>query len=420
MKERLLQRLRIPWFCCASLFTCFSASGDCTAAPKKAARAVPFRPLACSTEHPVCIEGPIDVGKDLVNDHLSSLNEAWRMLFEILPLPLPDAADVSQLRILLSRTEPTRAIPYVRDSRSLWERSSATLILHLEANACIRTHEAARMLAHAALLRAAPHTPNASVTAESEHLAGLVAPCMADDAAWVLGASSERSLFERAWLDERFDTPEVRAQSVFFSWLDRSYGRAPASLVAGIWARSPRRIDSTEPASAPDVVDVLEATFRNQDSVISWHEELYGRFAEYLVATFSRVIRPAWDVPWPERARGFVGPQSLSPTGSTFVRVSARPTSALSVQITWEEHMRMRWVALRTNGNAEIIGRTELSHPDRSTNVQGTIRATADTAAVWLIGTSTGDWQVPYHPSENISEPHGYLMRIDGAEASSP
>jgi hypothetical protein len=391
----------------------------------------------CSFRHPVCVHGEAGVTSDRLLGALTYAERAWDTLTGPLGLPAPDASLDGSYDIYLVdlRGEGDAFTDLAdRDPRGSYDRASAFTRIERAASGCALERLVAREVARAALFRSAPATDLGSARAQASHLAHLMAPCAAGapEGAEVFQAHPERAIIdpwpESPIIGERFDD----GAALFFGWLDATFGTSPGAIVRGLWALTPTSTPwpSARFAGRPDVFDVLRASFKG---ALGTHSTLDDLLVEFAIArlffggddphAFEEAralgdigaVHVDWDIPWPEKGRRFQSPVGVAPTGSTYVSIhtNGAPKGArLRLEATWEEHARMRWVALKLDAAGHEKGRFPITSYDRGTDAQMTLVDLEGTARVVVIGVSLGDPDLPFDPNDGVWEPHGWLLTV--------
>jgi hypothetical protein len=401
-------------------------------------------PRACSFRHPICAHAPARVGTRRLMEVLASTERAWDVTTGALDLPAPDrsldgAYDVYLLDEPESASLGTGAATFVadRDVRSRIDRASAfTLIDARTLPGCATDATVAREVIRASLLRSVPATNEGTARAESDYLARLVVPCampQADDVA-VFQSHPDRALVD-TWPES---APVVgaafdRGASLFFWWLDYTYGTSPGGVVRGAWAVAPTMTPLFSPQwdDHPNAFDVLRESFKGALGTNSTVDDMYLDFAiarafmgaaddgDHMPETramgdFARVHLD-WDIPWPAVARRFQSPSGVSPLGAAYAlvhREGAPEGSRLRVEAAWEEHARMRWAVVKLAADGSEIAQMAIPSLDRGTDAQMTMVELDKVAAVLVVGVSLGDPKWPFDPDDGVWEPHGWMLTV--------
>ena len=72
----------------------------------------------------------------------------------------------------------------------------------------------------------------------------------------------------------------------------------------------------------------------------------------------------------------------------------------------------MVWQAVKLDANGNAIAHMPIAAQHRVTNAQMTIENFEGVDAVLFVAVNLGDEYAPFHPSDPVSEPHGYLLTI--------
>lgn len=379
---------------------------------------------ACSSRHLACVHAEPAVAA-AAPAFVASIDRAWEVLTGALDYPAPDpdpstgAYDVYLLdRPALAETHVSqRTVPSVTD------RASAFSLLDGRLAGCMRDLEVARQLARAIGLRLAPGADEGSARAEASYLARLAVPCAM---ALVDGVADFQREPQRPLVDGG------NGAALFYWWLDDAFGRFPGGMVGAIWQAAPSRTElgADRWAGEPDGFDVLRKTFKGalmtgstiDDLLLDFSvaRALMGPVADDAHLLESRTLGAAaavahdWDVPWPTAPRKLACARPVGPTGSAYVRVDragAPPGSRLRVELEWENHARMKWVAVRLDGAGRERSRVPVGVHDRTTAASLTLTELDDSAAVLLVGTSGGDW-TPFDPEDRDWPAHGWTVAL--------
>jgi hypothetical protein len=393
---------------------------------------------ACSMRHPICVHGRVADSSLLAV--VASAERAWDVETRVIALPEPDAD-------IVTRAYDVYVVPHVeggavtalsaRDLRSDFDRGSAFTLLgaSLAHESCALDVAMARSIARASLFRAAPATDEGSARAEAAYIARLAVPCAmtADDGVGLFQANAERAIAD-VWNDDRRVGLEFdRGASLFYWWLDATYGATPGSLVHAIWALSPTK---TPPGAErwnaePDGFDVLAASFKDALTSGSTVEDLYAEFGttralmgprenglelpEARVLGASLVPPLAWDIAWPSSPRRLASPVPLGPTGSSYVLVhhaGAAPGARLRVEATWEAHAAIRWFVVKLDASGRELGRVPIAAQPRATEAQMTVINLDGVDSLLIAATNVGDPFAPFDPDDETFEPHGWLLTL--------
>jgi hypothetical protein len=418
---------------------------------------------ACSFRHPLCVNaGGVNAGgadrgggaspggaqrNGQTLAWLDAAERAWDIATGSLDLPPPDPSpttDALDLYIVDGAPYATRTLLDARDPRAGFDRASAFALVSGSRDTlpgCALDAAAARVIARAIAFRVAPATDETSALAESAYLASLMVPCAPRlDAG--LRAFQERpglglaetlgppdDAIDLAWARAKpgwflAPTPgELYAQgaSLFYDWVDDSFGGYPGAIVRAIWAMSPT---VTPPGASrwndePDGFDVLRTSFKNALTTGSTVDDLWLDFAAARAFVPGYPVRLDWQVDWPRTPRSLTSGAGVSPTGGVFVDVNCagRPPGArLRVEIRWEEHARILWALARVDASGNELSRVAVPGPDRGTEAQTTLVDLDGVARVLVIGASAGEPLYPFDPDDYAWEPHGWVVSLAGVD----
>ncbi len=292
---------------------------------------------------------------------------------------------------------------------------------------------AARVLSRAILFRVAPATDEASALAESAYMASLMVPCDAE------GRGEELSLFQShpeaglfsdsappseaiATLDTRRVVP-TKAEtysdgaSVFYDWMDDSFGNYPGAIVRAMWAESPTvtRRGAARWNDEPDGFDVLRESFKNALTTNSTVDDLWLDFAVARAFIPGYPVRVEWTVEWPDTPRTLMAGHPIAPTGAAYISIDCRrrPKGArLRVEARWEELAHVLWTLVRVDASGKEQGRVAVTGRERGTDAQATLVDLEGTARVLLVGTNAGDPRVGLDPDDYRLERHGWVVSL--------
>ena len=334
----------------------------------------------------------------------------------VIAAPAPDGSLDGRWHVyLVDRVEGGgRALPDASDPRARFDRASSFgLVDRATPSGCELDTALLRAMARGSLWRAAPATDDGTARAETEAIARLAAPCAAsgDD------VSAFQSQPERAVVDPSSPAYD-RGGSLFFDWLDATFGTRPGALVVGLWALAPTRTppDAVRWAGAPTGFDVLRVSLRGALGPGSTLDDVFVRFA-VARASMHPAAGLAWRVPWPVQARRFASPEPVAPTGASYVVVDhagAPPGAKLRVELQWEDYARMRWVVLKLDGAGRSLAELPVRSLDRGTRTSTTIESLDDVDRLLLVGVNVGSTEHAFDPAQGEWEPHGWLLTVQG------
>jgi hypothetical protein len=244
----------------------------------------------------------------------------------------------------------------------------------------------------------------------------------------------ERSLFDRYAREGAAARAEFsEGASLFYWWLDTSFGNGPGDLVRALWAMAGTRtpLGAERWHDEPDVMDVLRVSFKD---VIASGKRWEDALAEYGVTRallgprddgvelpearpLGDAILPRidWVVDWPSKPRRLAAPFPVAPTGSSYVlvrRAGAPAGARLRVEADWEQHAAFRWTVVKLDAKGREIGRVAIAAPPRATEAQATITGLDAADALLVVATNVGDPYVPLDPDDERFEPHGWLVTL--------
>jgi len=299
----------------------------------------------------------------------------------------------------------------------------------VSAGGCAMKALAAREMARAFMVRAAPASAESIARAQTAYLAQLIVPCAAGLGA--SGAQAFQSQPERAVCATDAAGAFVDGAALFWGRIDWAYGRGPGSIVTASWALAPT---TTEVAAArwhdePDAFDVLRASFKGALSTGSTLHDLLldtaiarafmGSAEDGLHAPETATLGDAarvtmdWDLAWPKRAKRIAPRAPVDPTGASYVmihRAGAAPGARLRVEIVWEEHALFRWAFVKLDAHGHELGRVVIPTRERATEAQMTLVDVDAVDRVLLVGVNVGDPAYRFDPDDEVWEPHGWLL----------
>jgi hypothetical protein len=373
-------------------------------------------PQVCSFRHPLCVRGAASTAPSFALAALDAADRAWDTLIGTLGAPAPDGGldGIWQVYLVDSVEEGGLALLAARDPLSRFDRAASfALVDRGVPEGCLLDFALARAVARGSLWRAAPATDEGSARAEVETLARLATPCASSgDDRRAFQAHPEQPIVGGG--QARFD----RGASLFFGWLDTTFGSAPASLLLGLWALAPTRTveRSSFWAGAPTGFDVLRVSLANALWKGSKLDDVFAKFA-VARASADPPARVAWHIPWPARARRLASTDPVAPTGASYVLVDrdgAAGESKLRLEAEWEDYGRMRWVAVKFDASGKATAELPVVSTDRATRASLTIDSLDGVARVLIVGANVGSTEHPFDPDQNEWEPHGWLLTLEG------
>jgi hypothetical protein len=355
---------------------------------------------ACSFRRPVCVHGTTDLHA------LEAFEHAWEA-GAVLGVPLPGSYDV------YVRPEPSRTAIAERGTLASGDRARAFSVLDSRLSGCSLDFDAARELFAASAIDETPTLDDGTLRAETTALAHLAVPCrVLDDA--VFQAYPERALVDRH-VDA--DSSYIDGASVFFSWLDDSYGKQPGHLITSTWALAETHTsaDAVEWNSEPDVFDVLRESMKDVVRPGSTLDDVLVEMAVTRAFDLENRPRLDWDVPWPVQPRTLASPEGVAETGTAFVRIDTRGHKAgtrFRMDASWEEHAKLRWVVLKLDAHDHVLARYDVVAAPKAIEAHLQVVDVDDASALLVVATNVGNWTAPFDPDDDVWEPHGWLLTI--------
>jgi hypothetical protein len=369
---------------------------------------------ACSLRHPVCVHAMAGTAPALQLAALGSSDRAWDATTGALEASPPDGALDGTWHIYLvdGVDGGGRAVLDGRDPRAHFDRAASFgLVDRSTSLGCSLDLAVARAVVQGSMWRLAPAIDAGSALAMMDTLARLTTLCASGvEDAVAFQARPERALVDP--LSIAFD----RGASMFFGWLDATFGAGPGTLVEGLWALSPTRTlpGAWRWAGTPTPFDVLRVSLRDALWRGSTLDDVFVRFA---VDRAQMDPQPglAWHASWPVHARRLASPEPVSPTGASFVRVDlagAPPGAKLHVEAEWEDYGRMRWVVEKVDATGHVLALKFIDSLDRSTRAAATVEKLEDVDHLVVIGVNVGSTEQAFNPDQGEWEPHGWLLTL--------
>ncbi len=347
---------------------------------------------------------------------LGAADRAWDTLVGTLGAPAPDGGldRIWQVDLVDSVEGGGLALLAARDPVARFDRAASFAVVDREMpSGCALDLALARAVARGSLWRAAPATDEGTARAEVDALARLATPCAV--------TGEDRRAFqghpERTIVDADL-TGFDRGASLFFGWLDASFGSEPGRLLVGLWALAPTMTPggASRWVGTPTGFDVLRISLANALWQGSKLDDVFVKFS-VVRASADPPARLAWHVPWPATARRLASPDPVSPTGASYVlvdREGGAGESKLRLEAEWEDYGRMRWVAVKLDAAGRASAVLPIQSIDRATHASMTIDALDGVARVLIVGTNVGSTEHPFDPDQNEWEPHGWLLTLEG------
>jgi hypothetical protein len=372
-------------------------------------------PHVCSVHHSLCVRPAAGTAPSVALAALAAADRAWDALTGALHAPSPEGAlgDSWQAYLVDGVDGGARAVFEERDPLSHFDRgSSFALVDRATQPGCALDFALARAVAWGSLWRAAPATDEGSARAESEMLARLATPCATPDGEDVRAFQDQP---ERAVVDP-FSTAFDRGATLFFDWVDATFGAEPGAVLLGMWALAP---SLTAPqawrwAHTPTGFDVLAVSLGDAQRPGSKLDEVFVRFA-ISRARAAPSARAGWHLAWPEHARRIASPEPVMPTGSSYVVIdatSAPPGAKLRLEAEWEDYGRMRWVVVELDGAGRTLAEIPITSLDHGTRASMTIDSLHGVDRMVVVAVNVGSTEHPFDPDQGEWEPHGWLLTV--------
>ncbi len=392
---------------------------------------------ACSLRLPLCVVAPSSSAASIL--HVAE--STWDTMTGALRLPPPDPNPASSTFEIYALAGTPHGIAKLggRDARSSFDRAWSFGVIDPNATGCALDMEMARLMARAVMLRVGPSIDEATARGQAMDLCHLVAPCAAGltaDTVAEFRAHPERAVTQgtspgSSGIDgvaiSRALPMYQDGSALFWAHLNTAYGRAPLGVVSAMWALAPTKTPhgASTWSPGPTGFDVLRATFLGEKP-----REL--RFQDVLIeAAIARVLTDGdhdptlaggrtedhpstfdWDIPWPNVARRLAPRNPVAPTGSSSLRIAARPEGRLRVEIAWEEHALLRWIFVKLDASGRAMGRIPIPTLDRATEARISLSHLEGVAHVVLIGVNLGDPQEPFDSRYPVWEPHSWEVTL--------
>ena len=372
---------------------------------------------ACSLRREVCVHAPAATPAASVLAAVGAAEDAWDAVTGPLGLPAPDGDADRRWHLYLVDGEPSRtAEPLARDPVARFDRASSFGLVGRALGGCSMRLAVARAVARGSLWRAAPATDEGSAVAESEMVARLATPCAAqeqneDDAAF-------QDAPERAILSVQPPGPDAfnRGASLFYDWLDASFGARPGAIVEGLWALAPTKTPAGAArwAATPTGFDVLRVSLAG---ALGTHSDLDEVMLQFAIDRATTAPAPwlAWHVPWPAQARRFASPEPVAPTGASYVWIDhagAPPGASLRLEARWEDYARMRWAVIKVDAAGHRMAIMPISTQRLATSASITVELLDGVDHLLVVGIDVGSTEHPFDPDQGWWEPHGWLLTV--------
>jgi len=378
----------------------------------------------------VCLHG--DRGAPVL-EALTAAETTWDAAVGPLGLPSPDPGlSTGVYDVYLVRDAETAGVTYLRERDPLGhvDRASAISVVDAKLRGCSLERAVARELFRAIAFRAVPGQDETNARGQASALMRLTVPCAlgAPDGTELLQAHPERAVVSGpVRVPDAYASRWAEGAGLFYAWLDDAYGQRPGAIVRGLWALSSTRTPRGETrfVGEPDAFDVLRESFKGALGSGSTLDDVFVEFSVARALTGGlddapelAVMAPAavaYDLPWPSEPHRVASSAGIAPSGADYVRVSRRgaaPGSRLRVEITWEQHARMRWIAVKLDAQGRAIARIPIGAADKAVEAQLTVAELDDTSSVLLVGANVGNWTAPFDPDVGELEPHGWAVTV--------
>jgi len=374
---------------------------------------------ACSMGRRACLGVSPGTPEALGTATLEALERVWDLLVFGIGLPPPVGTDDGRWELyLVERVEDGWSDAFLsgREPLPSFDRGSSFGVIDRSTPVgCPLERAVGYAIARGSLWRSAPATDEGSARAQAEMLARLASPCAAD----ADDIRAFQSQPDRCIIDPRSASFD-RGASVFFGWLDETFGARPGGLVVGLSALSPTLTHAAtwnagRWSDTPTAFDVLRVSLRDALWQGSTLDDLFVEFA--VARGLSGDPRPpiGWRVPWPARPRRLASPAAVAPTGASYVVVdcAGAPSGArLRVEMEWEDYARMRWVVVKVDPAGRALARLSVGSPDRATHAGMTVSSLDGVDHVLVVGVNVGDPDHAFDPDAQRWEPHGWLLTV--------
>lgn len=382
-------------------------------------------PRACSVRHRFCVRAPQSASPSIGAAAIASTDQAWEGLTGALGLPAPEGPYGTRWEVyLVDRSDGSGAGEgdaelVGRQPDSHFDRASSFGVVDRRAVGCALDLDVARAIARGSIWRAAPGTDPASARSEAEMLARLATPCALaghDDDVAAFQAEPTRCIVDPS------DPSYERGASLFFEWLDRTFGRVPGALIGGLWALAPTvtPIDTWQGgrwARTPTGFDVLRISLQNALWPASTLDDVFVDFAVWRASVPGRGAAAAWHVPWPAVPRRLASVEAVAPTGASYVVIdhAGAPAGAtLRLEAEWEDDARMRWVVVKLDADGHALAQIPIRSLDRATHASMTVAALDGVDRALVVAVNLGSTERPFDPDQGEWEPHGWILTIAG------
>ena len=395
---------------------------------------------ACSFRLPICVHADAWVPAATVLATLRATESAWHAYTDAMALPGPDASLATgafDVYLVDAPVLDVEAYLDERDARSRVDRGNAFVLMDGRLTAgCPVDAAAAYGVARGIQLTVAPATDTASARAEAQSLASVVVPCAIGRSAGSVGLVQwhpELSFADSlVHADPSLSASFSRGGSLFYDWLDETYGQYPGAIVSTLWSLTPTttRTGATLWDNEPDGFDVLRRSFKDALSHGSDVSDLYLDFAVARAFQGSRsdgrhgrdmgalgdggAVAFDWEVDFPDHPRALSPRRPLAPLGSAYfvVKTAGAQTASLRVEATWEERARMKLAVVKIDKDGREIGRLPIASLKKATNAGLSVVDLTGVDRLMVVAINTGDPRVQFDPDDLEWQPHGLVVSI--------
>jgi hypothetical protein len=400
--------------------------------------ALPRELTACSFRHPLCAHATADDprGGDDILAWIDAAERAWDVAEGALGVPPPDPSFVTgALDLYVVDGDPyvTRTLLDRRDPAGGFDRASAyALVARHPRRGCSLDTAASRLIARAILFRVAPASDRGSALAESAALARLMTPCRGatdDMESAYFQAHPEVGLADTLSPPDETVTARPRrltttpgelyaaGASLFYDWIDDSFGGYPGAIVRALWALRPTKTPPLAQrwSDEPDGFDVLRETFKGALTTGSKVDDLWLDFAVARALVPRYPVRIDWSIAWPEAPRTLLSGLGVAPTGAAYLSIDCekrRPGARLRFEAHWEPGARILWALVRVDASGREMSRVAIPAQERGIDAQTTLVDLDGVARVLIVGASAGDPRYQFDPDDYRWEPHGWVVSV--------
>lgn len=378
---------------------------------------------ACSTRFPLCVHAADRRDWPAAKAALPAFERAWETLTGGFGVPAPDPDPFTlAYDVFVGDDNATRL--EARDVRSRVDRGRTFTTLDRRMRAgCSLDAAALYAIARASLYGVAPATEEGTAIAQAEALTELALPCAAGLNAGAVTTFQQHA--DLAFADAHAGAAFDRGAALFWTWLDRSFGRQPGLLLTTTWALHPTMtpVPSARWFNEPDTFDVLRLTFQGALSTGNKVDDLWLDFGVARAFTTdgdaAATVPLSWDIPWPTTPRRLAPLRPVAPTGASYILVhhaGAQPGARLRVEIAWEEHALFRWTLVKLDATGHELGRVPIATKERATEAQMSLVLDDAVDRVLVVGVNAGDPAYAFDPDDDVLEPHGFTVTVAAEE----